>query len=343
MKWWLERRRRRLARRRPASYEPWWRFEVGLVLLATVLLVGTTGYTLIGLSPFDALYQTAITVTTVGYTEVGPPEVIDDTYRAFTLAIVLIGASTVLYIVSVLIDTLVEGRLNDGFRLRRMMKQVDKMEGHLIVAGNGRVGRAIANHATRIGSPTVVVDLVASEDEDPPMVVGDANDDGTLLAAGIERAGSLVAALGTDTENLTLTLTARSLRSDLLIVARVDDPRNERKFLRAGADELVNPHEIGGARMASVALQPHASGFLERVLADGSYDTGLVEVAVLSGSPLEGRTLVDATSGDAALVLALRGTDGGFVANPPLTTRLTAGDTLIVLGSKAQVERLEGR
>lgn len=321
--------------------EPWRRFQVGITLLVAVLLVGTAGYVVIGLSPFDALYQTGITITTVGYAEIGPPDRIDGWYRAFTLVIVLVGASTGLYIVSVLLETLVEGRLNDGFRRRRMQKQADRMDGHLIVAGYGRVGRAICNHAARSGTPTVVVDQVAFPEDDPPMVVGDANADDTLLAAGIERASSLVAALGSDTENLSLTLTARSLRSDLLIVARVDDQRNERKFIRAGADRVVNPYEIGGSRMGAIALQPHATQFFEQVLVDETYDTELHELTVGAGFPLAGTRLGDTIGrDDQPLVIALRSADGSYRTNPPSATRLTEGDTLVVLGTKAQLQQL---
>lgn len=344
MRQWHRRATDDLHRRLWVQTEPWRRFQLGLGLLATLLALGTTGYIIIGLSPFEALYQTGITVTTVGYTEVGPADKIDTTYRVFTLVLVLVGASTVLYVVSVLIDTLVEGRLNDGFRRRRMLKQADKMADHLIVVGYGRVGRAICNHAARLGTPTVVVDLVASDTEDPPMVVGDANEDETLLAAGIERAQSLVAALGSDADNLSLTLTARSLRSDLLIIARADDPAQERKFQRAGADRVVNPYEVGGTRMAAVALQPHATGFLQRVLSDGTYDTELYEVTVQSGSALDGITLQETTdSADRALVVALQRDDGSYMSHPTATTRLAAGDTLIVLGSKAQLEALQAR
>jgi len=204
---------------------------------------------------------------------VGPAGEIDRIYRAFTLLLVLLGASSAVYTASVLLETLVEGSLNDGFRRRRMLHRVDKMRGHVIVAGWGRVGHAIAHYARRAGADVVVVDLAPVEAEgDPPMVIGDANDDDTLLAAGIERAATLIAALSSDSDSLSLTLTARSLRSDLFIVARAADQRNERKFLRAGADRVVNPYQIGGSRMGAIAIQPHVAEFLDDVLDDEVHD-----------------------------------------------------------------------
>jgi voltage-gated potassium channel len=246
------------------------------------------------------------------------------------------------YTASVLLETLVEGSLNDGFRRRRMLHRVDKMRGHVIVAGWGRVGHAIAHYARRAGADVVVVDLAPVEAEgDPPMVIGDANDDDTLLAAGIERAATLIAALSSDSDNLSLTLTARSLRSDLFIVARAADQRNERKFLRAGADRVVNPYQIGGSRMGAIAIQPHVAEFLDDVLDDEVHDVDIQEVVVGAESPAAGAPLGNVAGGrESALVVAVRDAAGHYALNPRADTVLRPGDVLIALGSRAQIERL---
>jgi voltage-gated potassium channel len=322
--------------------DPWWRFRLGVALLLGVHAFGTAGYVAVGLDPFEALYQTAITVTTVGYGEVGPADEVDTAYRAFTLLLVLLGASSVVYTASVLLETLVEGSLNDRFRTRRMLHRVEKLSDHVIVAGWGRVGRAVARYARRAGVPVVVVDREAVTTEgDPQAVVDDANDDDILRAAGIERARTLVAALSNDIDNLSLALTARSLRSDLFIVARVADQRNERKFLRAGANRVVNPYDIGGSRMGALAFQPHVAEFLDEVLDNEIRDVDLREVPIEAGSPAAGTSLASVTGGeDHALVIAVRHADGTYVTNPSATRGLATGDVLIALGSAAQLDRL---
>jgi voltage-gated potassium channel len=137
---------------------PWRRFEFGVALLGAVLAFGTAGYVAVGLGPFDAFYQSAITVSTVGYREVGAPGEIDRAYRTFTLVLVLVAATSLVYTASVLLETLVEGTIDDGFRRRRMQRRVDRMDRHVIVAGWGRVGRSIAGYAHRHGMPVVVVE-----------------------------------------------------------------------------------------------------------------------------------------------------------------------------------------
>ena len=125
----------------------------------------------------------------------------------------------------------------------------------------------------------------------PPWVLGDATSDDVLRRAGIERARALVAALATDADNLFITLSGRALRPDLFIVARAREESSVEKLTRAGADRVVNPQEIGGARIAAFLLQPHVTEFLDVVMHDRSIELRLEEVTVPSDSPLAGQTL----------------------------------------------------
>lgn len=319
---------------------PWHRFETAVLLVVAVLSFGTVGYVVVGLGPFDALYQTAITISTVGYGEIGPADEIDRTYRIFTLVLVLVAASSVVYTASVLVETLVEGTINDSFRRRRMQHRVDRLQDHVIVAGWGRVGRSIARYARRQGRPVVALeqdgDVVVDED-DVPVIVGDATDEDALMAAGIDRATSLIAALGDSSANLALVLTARSLREDLRIVARIADDRDERKFIRAGADRVVNPYDIGGSRMAAIAFRPHVAEFLDEVVHSEEHDVDIQEVIVAPGSPANGAEIGEVCD---ALVIAVKSSADGYVFGPSTSRRLSAGDVMIVVGAADQIARL---
>jgi voltage-gated potassium channel len=319
---------------------PWHRFETAVLLVVAVLTFGTVGYVVVGLGPFDALYQTAITISTVGYGEIGPADEVDRTYRIFTLVLVLVAASSVVYTASVLVETLVEGTINDSFRRRRMQHRVDRLRDHVIVAGWGRVGRSIARYARRQGRPVVALeqdgDVVVGED-DVPVIVGDATDEDALRAAGIDRATSLIAALGDSSANLALVLTARSLREDLRIVARIADDRDARKFIRAGADRVVNPYDIGGSRMAAIAFRPHVAEFLDEVVHSEEHDVDIQEATVAPGSPADGATIEAVCD---ALVIAVKSSADGYVFGPSTSRRLAAGDVLIFVGAAEQIGRL---
>jgi voltage-gated potassium channel len=249
-----------------------------------------------------------------------------------------------LYAFSVVLEAIIEGHLGDLFGRRRMEKRIAGMEGHVIVCGWGRVGRAIAEN---LGPDQDMVVVDNNPDRlavvSIPTVVGDATDDAVLERAGIQRCRALVAAVTSDADNLYLTLTGRTLRPDLFIVARARIASSEDKLLRAGANRVVNPQAIGGARMAAFVLQPHVTEFLDVVMHGGDIEYRLEEVELPTGSPIAGQTLRDAHVRDrtGALVLAMRGAHGGFTTNPPPESVMEAGHILIAIGTSAQLAALE--
>ena len=262
--------RRRRSRRGPRSgsttrwrlvsggLEPVERLVAGLVVLTAILVAGTGGYAVLGLDVLDALYQTVITVSTVGY---GDPEDIGGRYQLFTIALILLGTGTSLYTIGVVIEMLFEGRLDDHIRRRRMQRSIDSLSGHAVICGYGQVGQAIAAAMVDAGTEVVLIDSESEIDPgDLHMLSGDATYDSTLQDAGVERASSLVVALDSDADNLYVALSARALCPELFIVARANSPEALPKLRQAGADRVINPHQIGGAHMAAAALRQDATG-----------------------------------------------------------------------------------
>ncbi len=318
------------------------RVVLGLLGLAVVLVIGTGGYVLLGFSLLDAVYQTVTTISTVGFREVEP---LDATGKVFTIFLILTGVGTALYTFTVALETLIDGHLRDLFGRRRMQRQMEKMTGHVIVCGWGRVGQSIAHYLAAAGQELVVIDRDPERiPEIPhPHVLGDVTEDAVMQAAGIGRARTLVAALDTDAANLYATLSGRSLRHDLFIIARAHSDSSEPKLERAGANRVVNPQRIGGARMAALAMQPHVAEFLDVVMHDGDIEFRLEEIEVPERSSLAGRSLRETHIRDhtGALVLALRAEDGTFTTNPAPETEITPGQILIAIGTPAQLCALE--
>ena len=218
------------------------------------------------------------------------------------------------------------------------------MTGHTIVCGWGRVGREVARFLAAAGRQVVVVDRDGARLSDIPYpsIVGDVTDDDTLEQAGIGRATTLVAALDTDGDNLYVTVASRSMRSDLQIIARARSDSSEPKLLRAGANRVVNPQQLGGDRMAAFVTQPHVVDFVDVVMHDGTLEFRLEELDVSTSSPLAGNTLRSVRLHDrtGALVLAIRRPDGSFVTNPSPEIVIEAGDVLIGVGTAVQLEAL---
>ena len=316
------------------------RLYIGLTGLLLVLVAGTIGYIGFGLSLLDALFQPVITVSTVGFGEARP---FSSGEKVFTIVLIFVGVATAAYTFGVGIDTLVEGYLDGTFGRRRMERRIGAMRGHMILCGWGRVGQAIARRAG--GADMVVVDASAGRlgtVSSGPYVHGDATSEEVLRAAGIDLARVLVTALNTDADNLYVTLTARSMAPGLFIVSRAGSEAAVGKLVQAGADRVVNPQDLGGARMAALAFQPHVAEFLDVIMHDGSLEFRLEEVEVPAGSPLAGQTLRSARIHDrtGTLVLAMRHPGREFRTNPPPTAQVAAGEILIVIGDSGQVAAL---
>jgi voltage-gated potassium channel len=317
------------------------RLGLALVALGAVLVIGTVGYLLLGFAWLDALYQTVTTVSTVGFREVEP---LSATGQVFTMVLILVGVGATLYALAAIVELIVEGRLNELLGRRRMEQSIAALSGHVIICGWGRVGRAIAAdvHAAKRRYVVVDIDPDRLEGEGIDAVVGDATEDAVLEAAGILRASALVAAVDSDAANSFIVLSARALRSDLFIVARTRSQDSQEKLLRAGADRVVNPQSIGGARMAAFVLQPHVAEFLDVVMHERTLELRLEEVSVSEGSPLAGSTIGQSALREqtGALVLALRGDDGSFRTNPRSDTRIDPGEVLIAIGTQAELDAL---
>lgn len=238
--------------------DPWFRLRVLAAVALTVLGIGTLGYMLIeGWSALDAFYMTLITLTTVGFGEVNP---LSHPGRLFTIALIGTGVVGFATTVALLAQLVQEGALGERGRQRRMQKKIDDMNGHFIVCGYGRVGRAVSNQLFAEGVDFVIIDRGERDSEDVrsqgfPYELGDATQESVLVAAGIERAKGLVCALPDDPDNVFIALAARSINPDIIIVSRLSDPSAEPRLVQAGVDRIVSPYETSGRHMAMAAME----------------------------------------------------------------------------------------
>jgi voltage-gated potassium channel len=319
---------------------------------ATALLlliggVGVVGYmTLSGMSLLDAVYMTAITLSTVGYREVAP---LTPAAQIFTIGLIFSGLGVVLYGASLVAGDVIEGRLQRVFGRRRVLRQIEHLAEHYVVCGFGRMGRIVCKELAAKPVPFVVVEkdpaTVRLLDEQGFMYVdGDATEDAVLNRAGIDRARGLVSALSRDEDNVYVVLSARQLKADLLIVARAEDDRSEIKLLRAGATRVVSPYVIGGSRMAGALLRPAVLDIVDLATHYRSMELRIEELVVApdvfpAGVSLQSAGLRDDESG--LIIIAVKKASGEMIFNPAAQARIEAGDRLVVMGQQGALQTLE--
>ncbi len=319
-----------------------------LILLVPPMLVlgGTVGFHVLeGESLFDSLYWTIITLTTIGYGDLYPKT---EAGKIFTIFLVLGGVFTVFYAATEFIRAVVSGEVGALLERRHMEKALAQMRDHMIVCGYGRMGRLVCREFSREKIPFVVIDLQATAAPDWQMphavaLAGDATSDEVLKRAGIDRARGLVTVMASDADNLYTTMSARLLNAKLFIVARVEDAQSEPKLLRAGANRVVSPYQIGGTRVAQAVLRPTVVDFIELATRTEHIELQLEETRIAATSPLAGASLQNSRirADLKIIIVAIKKPAGQMVFNPPPETTLEAADILVAMGHREQLEQLE--
>ncbi|HZS33483.1 MAG TPA: potassium channel protein [Methylomirabilota bacterium] len=324
------------------------RLVVPVGLVVAVVVIGTVGYRwlwrAVGGTWLDALFMTVTTITTIGYGEVKP---LDASGRLFTIGIAIAGVGAFFYTFTVVLDHLVAAGVADPRGRRRMERRIAELDGHVIVAGLGRVGRQAAAELAAAGRRFVVVDpgavaLRIAEERGYLAVTGDATEDAVLERAGVRRARGLIATTANDATNMYIVLSARVLNPGLRIVSRAVDEASVPKLLRAGADRAISPYAIGGHRLAHLILHPAVVDFFETALRPGREALAIEDVAVPRESAVIGRTLeaLAVRQATGASVLAVLREETA-IPNPPADLAVRAGDRLLALGTAEQLARLE--
>ncbi len=319
---------------------------LAMVLLAVVIAAGTVGYVLIeGWSAWDAFYMTIISVSTVGYREVHE---LSRAGQVFTSLLLIIGVGAAFYAFTLVAAGIIESRVHPRVRERRRARMIDQLTDHFILCGAGRIGLIIAEEFRRQHVPFVVIDrdpgAVQTVLERGDLAVeADASREGMLERLRIDTARGLIAALGSDAENVYTILTARGLRPNLFIIARADSDDARRKMLRAGADRVVSPYQIGAVQMAQTALRPTVVDFVELATSSEHLDLTMEQVSIGSSSELSSRTILEANLRQrfGVIVVGIRRGDGQMDFNPPSDAVMRAGDQLVVLGRPEELKGLE--
>jgi voltage-gated potassium channel len=314
-----------------------------LISIQLVALYGVVGFMAMGWTFIDALYQVVITISGVGFDEVHP--MTSTLARVHTMTIIGTGMLCVAFTLGSFLQVLTESEILGYFGRHRMKKQIELLSGHTIVAGYGRVGSLVCDELAAREQPFVVVELVnertaLAEARGFACVTGDATEEEVLKRAGIERAKVLVTVMPNDAENVFITLTARQLRSNLVIIARSEGPSTPKKLRQAGADHIVTPAAIGAHRIVSLLTNPAAVEFAELVTNRSSVTIEMDEMPIASASELAGVSVrnADIKRRTGVIVVAIKRSDGRVEFPPSGDEIMAAGDSLVILGRREDLD-----
>lgn len=321
------------------------RIRAGLGVLALIFLAAVAGYWWLqeDWTLLDSVYMVVITLASVGY---GEKSQLDPETQVFTILFIVFGVSTGFYIMGGFVQMMAEGEINRALGFRRVSRELEKLDKHVIICGFGRMGEALAEEIQRQGRPFVVVentqDRIAEAVANGYLALADdATEEEALLKAGIKRAKVIVTTLPGDAENVFITLSARDLNPDLQIIARGEFRSTEKKLIRAGANRVVMPARAGALKMAAMITRPATVELVELVSGRHTTEVEVDELTVSSESSLVGKTVRDSQTRarHGLLIVALRHPDEELLFNPDADTVFQVGDTLSVMGKARDIER----
>ena len=318
-----------------------------LYAFALLLIVGVIGYMfLLKVDFIDALYMTVITISTVGFGEVGTTS---NWSEVFSIIMIFVGVGIVGYAFTTVVAMFVEGKVKDFWKGSKMEKKIASLDDHYIICGSGELAEVIINNFIDQNLNFVVItdkreDLDEYSHHDILVVEGMSTEEAVLEHAGIERAKGLVSTLDSEVDNIVTVLTARNLNKNIYIIANAITKSGSEKLMKVGANKTLSAVEISGKRMASLMTKPNIISFVDVVTRIGDVELDLEEVVVKSGSYLENKNLIEAQipNKTGLIVLAIKTIeDNKMIFNPPVNYTFRIGDVLIVLGREDQVDKLK--
>ncbi len=321
-------------------------FGYALAALLVIMTAGILLYMRVEHASFmDALWLTVLSVSTVGFWEVGPRTVAG---RFVTMGLIVTGVGLFTFLLSNVSAVLVEGKLRDFWGKRKMENSIAALKNHIVLCGAGRVGSQVIVHLRQEETPFVVIESAEKRLEELRsdggilFIAGDATEDKILLQAGVKKAAGVITTLAEDAGNLFITVSCRDLNPGIRVVARANRPESVLKLKRAGADVVVCPSSIAGSRMVLAATKPASVAYVESLMEERSINLELEEVLLTGDHPFTNRELRHSgiREGYGTLVLAIRRA-GRTILNPGATEVLCDGDVLILCGPPDRLAELE--
>lgn len=320
------------------------------IFLQAIITIGIIGFMVIEkYSLLEALYMTTITVTTTGFQEVRP---LTNEGRLFTMFLLITSWGTFAFAITRIAQFVTSGEINKYFKTRRLMKAIDKLNGHVIICGYGRNGQQASHTLKAHNVPFVVVEKdeermerVSSDHPTLIFLLGDATEDETLKRAGVENAKALITTLPEDADNVFIVLSARSLNSNVQIISRASDHNSIIKLKKAGADYVIMPDRIGGTHMATLVSKPDVIEFIDFLSGEEGESINMESVSFEDlPDAIKNRTLKEVMNWRKTGVncIGIKNTEGKFIISPPEEVLIEKGMKVIVLGTRHQIQQMKG-
>lgn len=315
------------------------------LLFVTVIVIGASGYKILGgeeWSFLDSIYMAVITLSTTGVVEVRE---LTPSAKIWTIILISFGIGIVFYAFSQATELILNINL---LRRNKMEKRASKLKNHFIVCGYGRMGKVICEELNSQKLDFLIVEnnnekITIISELGYVFIEGDATADETLEKSHIDQAQGLVAVLSNDSDNLFVTMTARTLNPDLFITSRCSLDQNVSKMKRAGANKVINPYVAGGHKMAELLITPYVEDTVEIASPKHNIDLLIEEINLKTITQFHGVTIRESNIREnfQLLIVGIFDDEGETTLNPDPDYTMSKDNTLLLLGEKESLLRFK--
>ncbi len=272
---------------------------------------------------------------------------LDAEAKLFTVILIISSVIIFAFALRVISEYILSRNSLQLLKKKKVKNKINNLSDHIIVCGYGRNGMQAAERLKAYNRPFIVIEhdkeLIEKHEEEILFVEGDANEDSTLLEAGVERAKYLIVTLPDDADNLFVVLSARQLNKSLFIISRASKVSSQNKLELAGANKVIMPDKIGGDHMASLVVLPDLITFMDKLSVEGEHTTNLEEVAIEDFSDqVECNSLrdLDLRRKTGCTIIGYIEPNGNYIINPEADLQLQPKSKVIVLGRPEQIRKL---
>ena len=320
-------------------------FRLPFILTILIMLVGTIGYMVIdGFTLMNAIYQTGITFTTVGYGEIQP---ISDMGRIFTITLIILGFVIFSIAVGIIADVVNKGEFQKISKERKMLYEIARLKHHFVICYHNDFTIQVTKQLRANHIPFVVVDPredieeIAKKYKYPYFVQAEAHTEEGILKSHLSSAKGVITLADNVTNNIATIASVRLYEKEIhrarkyLIIANAQGYEDEQKLIKLGANKVVIATKLMAQRINAMAVRPDMENILQEFLYKKDTPLDLEEAKVSKTSWLTLKKLKATRFRDVAnvTVVGVRYEDGKFVPMPKGDTIIMPNAKLLLIGT----------
>ena len=324
-------------------------FRLPLILTVIIMLIGTSGYVIIDDFPIiDAIYQTAITFTTVGFGEIRP---ISDAGRIFTINLIIAGFAVFSSAIGILVTEINKGNIVATLKERRMLYNIARLKKHFVVCYHNDYTIEVTKQLRKNHIPFVVIDP-RSEIEEwaleykyPNFLQAEPHAEKSMLKAHLASAKGLITLSDSIADNIALIASVRLFEKEhflprpYYIISAAESMSDVEKLKKLGSDTVVSPTKLTAQRVSAMAARPDMENLLEEFLykTDNPIDMQEIEVPKYSWAVLKKLKETHIREIANTSIVGITKKDGKFMAMPKGDVLVTSECKLLVIGTQAGI------